>query len=240
MPHAFVRKPAREETGPLTPAGKINHPVAPPRPPVPRRSFRAALVRQVTLWHWVSSGITLGGMLLFTITGITLNHASQIPAEPVVRVREAAAPAPIAAALVPAPDEQEGRRPLPAAVAAWLAREFGSAGDGTGEWSPDEIYVSLPRPGGDAWVTVDRGTGLAHFEQTDRGWIAYFNDLHKGRHTGRAWSIYIDVLAVACLVFSFSGLILLQIHSAKRPATWPLVAFSLFVPFLVLIFFVHR
>ncbi len=135
-----------------------------------------------------------------------------------------------------------GRR-LPAEgsdTLAWLAREFGSAGDGTGEWSRDELYVSLPRPGGDAWVTVDRGTGLAHFEQTDRGWIAYFNDLHKGRHTGHAWSIYIDVLAVACLVFSFSGLILLQIHSAKRPATWPLVAFSLFVPFLVLIFFVHR
>ena len=46
-----------------------------------RRSF---WIRQNILWHWVSSGICLGGMLLFTVTGITLNHASSISASPVV------------------------------------------------------------------------------------------------------------------------------------------------------------
>jgi uncharacterized protein len=223
----------------LTPASEAPAAAAGPRAAGPRRSIRAALIKQVTLWHWVSSGITLGGMLLFTVTGITLNHASEIPAEPVVQVREAVAPAQVAAAVQARAGEQEGRRPLPEAVSAWLAREFGSAGDGTGEWSPDELYVSLPRPGGDAWVTVDRATGRAHFEQTSRGWIAYVNDLHKGRHTGRAWSVYIDVLAVACLVFTFSGLILLAIHSAKRRSTWPLIAFSLLAPILVLMLFVH-
>ena len=61
----------------------------------PRRSLRATIIRQVTLWHWVSSGICLGGMLLFTITGITLNHASAISATPVVHTREANAPPPV-------------------------------------------------------------------------------------------------------------------------------------------------
>jgi len=223
----------------LTPASEAPAPAAPPRAPVPRRSFRAALIKQVTLWHWVSSGITLGGMILFTATGITLNHASQITADPVVQIREATAPAPVVAAMQHRPDEQDGRRPLSAAVASWLASEFGSAGDGTGEWSPDELYVSLPRPGGDAWVTIDRASGLAHFEETSRGFIAYVNDLHKGRNTGQGWSIYIDVLAVACLVFTFTGLILLAIHSPKRRTTWPIVAFSLVAPFLVLLLFVH-
>lgn len=204
-----------------------------------RRSFRASLIKQVTLWHWVSSGICLGGMLLFTITGITLNHASTISATPVVSSRTAEMPDPVKRAIAATPPETSGLQPLPPAVARWISSEFGSAGEGMGEWSPDELYISLPRPGGDAWVAVDRATGEAHYEKTDRGWISYLNDLHKGRHTGKAWSIYIDALAIACLVFSLTGLILLQLHSVKRPATWPLILLSVFTPVLVLIFFLH-
>ena len=61
------------------------------------------------------------------------------------------------------------------------------------------------------------------YEVTDRGWIAYLNDLHKGRHTGAAWSWFLDVFAVAAIVFCVSGLLLLQLHSKRRPATWPVV-----------------
>src|SRR3546814_1996679 len=52
--------------------------------------------------------------------------------------------------------------------------------------------------------------------RTDRGWIAYLNDLHKGRHTGAAWSWFLDLFAVACLVFSLTGLVLLQMHAGQR------------------------
>lgn len=214
----------------------VETPVASPA----RRSFRSSLVRQITLWHWVSSGVTLGGMLLFTITGITLNHASAIPAIPVVTTTDLRAPSPALAALQSAPKDLDGRHPLPAPLEAWLASQFHAPAGAIGEWSPSEVYVSLPRPGGDAWVTIDRASGAVHYEHTSRGWISYFNDLHKGRHTGAAWSLYIDVLAVACLVFAFTGLVLLQVHAAKRPSTWPLVAASLLAPFLLLVFFVHR
>ena len=43
-----------------------------------RRGFWLRTLHQ---WHWISSAICLLGMLLFTITGITLNHASRIEAE---------------------------------------------------------------------------------------------------------------------------------------------------------------
>ena len=33
-------------------------------------------------WHWISAAVCLIGMLLFAITGITLNHASQIESKP--------------------------------------------------------------------------------------------------------------------------------------------------------------
>ena len=38
---------------------------------------RAFWLRQMRQWHWISAAICLIGMLLFAVTGITLNHASQ-------------------------------------------------------------------------------------------------------------------------------------------------------------------
>jgi uncharacterized protein len=57
-----------------------------------RRSF---WIRQIVVWHWVSSGVCLGGMLLFTVTGITLNHAGEISATPRVRTEQVTLPDPL-------------------------------------------------------------------------------------------------------------------------------------------------
>ena len=65
---------------------------------------------------------------------------------------------------------------------------------------------------------------------TDRGWIAYLNDLHKGRHTGVVWSWFLDLFAVAAMIFCLTGLLLLQLHAAKRPATWPIVGLGFVIP----------
>ena len=46
----------------------------------------------VRQWHWVSSAVCLIGMLLFAITGITLNHAAQIQVTPHVETIEAGVP----------------------------------------------------------------------------------------------------------------------------------------------------
>jgi len=32
-------------------------------------------MRQTVRWHWISAAICLVGMILFAITGVTLNHA---------------------------------------------------------------------------------------------------------------------------------------------------------------------
>jgi len=98
------------------------------------------------------------------------------------------------------------------------------------EWSPEEIYVALPRPGGDAWLRVNLEDGAMEYEKTERGVIAYLNDLHKGRNTGKAWSWFIDVFAVACLIFCITGLFLLKMHANNRALTWPLVVLGLLTP----------
>ncbi len=71
----------------------------------------------------------------------------------------------------------------------------------------------------------------------------FTDDRHRarrqGRHTGRPWQVFIDVIALAFLVFTATGLVLLQIHAAKRPVTWPAIAFGFAGPTIILIFFLH-
>jgi hypothetical protein len=202
---------------------------------------RAFWLKHLHQWHWVSAAACLVGMLLFSITGFTLNHASWIAARPEVTTRTAELPAPLLAQLREAWEtDGDDEAPLPPAVADWLAATLSVrvAGRQT-EWSDDEIYVSLPRPGGDAWLTVSLEDGAVTHELTDRGWLSYLNDLHKGRHTGPAWSLFIDVFAFAALVFAVTGLLLLKMHAGNRPGTWPMVGLGLVLPLLLAILFIH-
>jgi uncharacterized protein len=202
------------------------------------KSRKSFWLRQAIAWHWMSSALSLIGLVLFAVTGFTLNHAADIEAKPVVQERSAQVPA----ALLPliAPDEQpDAKKPLPPELAKWVAGEFKVKAGGEAEWSSDTVYLALPRPGGDAWVSLDRVTGEALGEDSDRGWIAYLNDLHKGRNSGTAWSWFIDIFAAACLIFSLTGLVLLWLHAAKRTITWPLVAAGFVIPAALAIVFIH-
>ncbi len=212
------------------------HAPTPTRTPT-KKSRRAFWLKQLHMWHWMSSAISLIGLLLFAITGFTLNHAADIEGAPRVAERSAQLSAPLLEALAAA-NPAGGKGALPAPVAAWVEANF-PVRAGEAEWSADEVYMAAPRPGGDAWVAIDRATGAATAEITDRGWISYLNDLHKGRNSGGAWSLFIDIFAFACLVFALTGLVLLQLHSAKRKSTWPLVGAGVAIPAAIAILFIH-
>ncbi|MFT3815411.1 MAG: PepSY-associated TM helix domain-containing protein [Acidovorax sp.] len=197
---------------------------------------RAWWLKTLHEWHWVSSALCLIGMVLFAVTGFTLNHAGQIEAKPHVTTRQGALPAPLLQAL----QQARGQPGLPPAVQDW-ARDTLAADTRhrAVEWSDDEAYVPLPRPGGDAWLRIGLQDGQAEYEDTDRGWISYFNDLHKGRNTGAAWRWFIDIFAGACLVFSLTGLLILQLHAGRRPMTWPMVGLGLLLPALLALLLIH-
>lgn len=203
------------------------------------RNRRSFWLRHIQRWHWISSGLCLVGMLVFAFTGITLNHASEIEGKPDVTTQQASLPAPLLKALESG--AEEGEAPLPAPVRQWLGEELGLWVDDkrTAEWSEEEIYLSLPRPGGDGWLTVDRETGDVVHETTDRGWIAYLNDLHKGRNTSTAWKWFIDIFAGACVLFTLTGLLLLQLYAGNRPSTWPVVGLGLVIPVVLAILMIH-
>ena len=196
---------------------------------------KAFWLKQLHQWHWITSALCLISLLLFSITGITLNHASSISADPATREQEASLPDPLLEQLS---HQQEGALPVP--VRDWLDQEMQiRTGDKAAEWSAGEVYLALPRPGGDAWLAIDLADGTVLAEQTDRGWIAFFNDLHKGRHTGVAWSWFIDIFAVASLLFALTGLGLMMLHAKRRPATWPVTLAGLVLPWLLIVVFMH-
>ncbi|MDP3852851.1 MAG: PepSY-associated TM helix domain-containing protein [Phenylobacterium sp.] len=199
---------------------------------------RAGLLRQMVQWHWISAAICLIGTLLFALTGITLNHAGDIEAKPRTVEIEGHLPPEL---IAQAKSAQASKAALPDPIRVWLAEEIGAKAPRAAaiEWTDQEAYVALPRPGGDGWVTFDAATGEVLHETTSRGWVAYLNDLHKGRNSGPVWSLFLDVFAVGCVVFCVTGLVLLQLNAHARKITWPLVALGLIVPVLLALLFIH-
>jgi hypothetical protein len=145
------------------------------------------LLKTLYQWHWISSALCLMGMLLFSVTGITLNHASQIEATPHITSQKAQIPVSLQQQLTQLATRYDGKTaPLPSAVQQWLAKNQSIALSSSqqAEWSLEEVYLPMPRAGGDAWLRFSLTDSLFEYELTDRGWISFANDLHKGRNTG--------------------------------------------------------
>ncbi|GBU14773.1 membrane protein [Polaromonas sp.] len=214
-----------------------------------RRSY---WLKTLLEWHWISSGLCLIGLLVFAITGITLNHAADIEAKPAITHLQAVLPTnlldqlqiqtklPAAQRTTSAASAPPTPLPLPLDLQTWLDKNWKLKTQSyLVDWSDEEVYLAMPRPGGDAWLRVDLADGAVEYERTQRGWVAYFNDLHKGRHTGEAWSWFIDIFAAACFVFCLTGLVIMKMHAVNRPFTWPVVGFGLLIPLLLALLFIH-
>lgn len=182
-------------------------------------------------------------MLFFSITGITLNHASSLSGKPITTEKTWSLPPELYQTIVSNDGEDEDEdavREIPKPIREWLHRESGVRIRGArSEWSREEIYVSLPRPGGDSWLAIDRETGMVTYSLTTNGMVAFLNDLHKGRNTGVEWRWFIDLFSVASVVFSLTGLGLLWVHAKRRPSTWPIVLAGVVLPIIIVLLFVH-
>jgi len=206
-----------------------------------QNASRAVWLKQLHQWHWISSALCLLAMFLFAVTGITLNHATQIEAKPTVTRHKATVPVPVAAQLAAFAHQHDGANaPLPGIAERWLTQQWSiNAGGRPAEWSMDDVYLPLPKAGGDAWVRIALEDGAAEYEVTDRGWISWLNDVHKGRNTGVAWNWFIDIFAGLCIVFCLTGLLILKFHAVKRPLTWPMVGLGILIPCGIALLFIH-
>jgi hypothetical protein len=81
-----------------------------------------------------------------------------------------------------------------------------------------ECLVAFKGPGYAADAFIDRETGRYTLTQSSHGLVAVLNDLHKGRDTGKVWSVLIDLSAVVMVLISLTGLILLLYLKRRRMA----------------------
>ena len=192
--------------------------------------------KQLHTWHWVSSAVSLICMILFSITGITLNHASSFESNPTEIKYENKIPEPILRSI----KNNSELKIIPLQFKEWINAQTDMDNDlleMKPEWNEYEIYVQKPIPGGDKWMSIDLDTNNFIYMHTNRGWISWLNDLHKGRNTHISWIWFIDIFALATLVFCITGLILLQIHSKKRRSTWYITSAGVFIPGIIAFFY---
>ena len=168
----------------------------------------------VARWlHVYVSMASLFVLLFFSVTGVTLNHPAWFGVGP-ERVSEAEGkvdPRWVANA------EDPARGISKLEVVEHLRRAHGVRGALAGFTADDrECVVTFKGPGYSADAFIDRETGAYRLSQTSLGWIAVINDLHKGRDTGQAWSVVIDLSAVLLILAALTGLVLLFYIKRRR------------------------
>jgi hypothetical protein len=96
-----------------------------------------------------------------------------------------------------------------------------------------QVGVSFKGPGYAADIFIERRTGSYEIEQTSAGFIGLINDLHKGRDTGHAWSIFIDISAILLTLVSLTGFFLLLFLKRKRMSGLVVAGCGLLLAYLV-------
>lgn len=191
-------------------------------------SMNAALAKISRTTHWVTSALGLASLIFFSITGITLNHPDWFSAERHVSETVIQLERSWLDTFQQAPQTAQLAQLTHLVDKYWALPVPRNIDRDAVEW-----VLDYQRPGGVATVILDVSAGRLVLEQVDDGAIALINDLHKGRHSGRAWSLLIDGVAVVCLFFAITGLVLLWVYARKRTSTWPLVILGALVPLII-------
>ena len=142
-------------------------------------------------------------LVFFSITGITLNHAESMVAEPQTEVITLES-------LPDLPFDDNGMIADSPELADYVRDEFGIRLE-FADLIIEQPFVTIEYdgPGLQALVEIDQELGEVYSETTRYGLIAVLNDLHKGRYTHVVWNALIDISAIILMIFSLAGLVLL-------------------------------
>lgn len=179
----------------------------------PRVSYSRTFLlkrRTATVARWLHIYLSMASfaiLFFFAITGLTLNHVDRFA------------------------NQQRTIQAKGSVNSQWLTgvevqrleiveqlRRAHSIKAALGDFRIDDAQcsISFKGPGYSADVFVDRRSGQYELTETRNGWGAVVNDLHKGRDTGRTWSVMIDVSAILMTVVSITGLALIFFLPKRR------------------------
>ena len=187
----------------------------------------------ISRWlHLYLSMISFAVIFFFAATGITLNHAEWFGGHEQVTHAQGMIPAVLL-------HESGDRQPDKLGIVELLRskhRVHGAVSDFRVEDS--QISISLKGPGYQADAFIDANTGNYDLTETRNGFVAVINDLHKGRDTGKVWSLVIDASAILLLLVSITGLALLWFVYKRRASGFILAVAGALLCWLVYLHFV--
>jgi hypothetical protein len=187
-----------------------------------RRKIRIRVAALAMWLHIYVSMFSLAVLLFFSVTGITLNHPDwffggtprRVQAEGRIDLKwlHVDAPAPSSR------DEFDETHQIARLEVVEFLRNVHHIRGALEEIKADEreCTVTFKGPGYAADAFIDRASGHYQLTETSHGFIAVINDLHKGRDTGPAWSVVIDLSAVLMTIVSATGLVLLFYLKRRR------------------------
>ncbi|MFN9721081.1 MAG: PepSY-associated TM helix domain-containing protein [Planctomycetota bacterium] len=158
--------------------------------------------------RWLHIYLSMFGftaLVFFAITGITLNHAAWFGLEG-EHVQDVTGKLDTKL-LSPGGEESSIDKLM---IVEALRNEHRLSG-AVAEFRTDEseCFVSFKGPGFAADAFITRESGEYQLSIARHGVVAIMNDLHKGRDSGMAWSVLIDVSAILMTLSSVTGMLLL-------------------------------
>jgi hypothetical protein len=156
--------------------------------------------------HIYLSMVSFGILFFFAVTGFTLNHADWFAKQQrTTQIRAAMDP------------KYLGKDVAKLEIVEHLRSVHGIHGAVKDFRVEDtDCTVAFKGPGYSADVLIDRATGRYELTETRLGFFAVINDLHKGRDSGSAWAVVIDVSAVLMTLVSLTGMLLIFFLQKKR------------------------
>jgi hypothetical protein len=189
--------------------------------------------RVITHWALLAhiylsmAGFTLA--LLFSITGLTLNHQDFGFGEPQVAQSEITIDKTILDTADQGTVEQCLRQTLGIRLPVTDYHD-----------DPEQIQITFAAPGRRTVVTINRLDGTAEVEKESRGFFGKLDDLHKGLDSGRAWFWTIDVAGALLALSSLTGMVTLVALRARRRTGFAVGAFGVLTVFAIYMIWVPR
>jgi hypothetical protein len=192
----------------------IARPLLAPATPVAavaRRTWKRDVAKYARWLHIYMSMVSFAVVFFFAATGLTLNHAEWLAGTP----RAAASQGQMNVAWTNA-----GLSDVDKLAVVEFLRQTNHVSGAVAEFRIEDadLSIAFKGPGYAADVLVDRATGRYDVTETRMGLIAVLNDLHKGRDTGDAWKLLIDVSASMLALISLTGLLMLCFMHRHRSA----------------------
>lgn len=137
-------------------------------------------------------------MLLFGITGFTINHEEWFGAtHPRTIDREGTVPPELLA------------RGDALRIVEHLRSTYKVSGAMTDyDAADDRVSIAFKDPGQLTEVEIEKSTGHARLHNETYNLAAYLNNLHRGRYSGPAWSWVIDLTALFIVLACATGIVL--------------------------------